>query len=219
MLATFLLIVGHNNRYCLVRDIFGRSHFIASINFNKVLKALNTIAPDMLAKPGSLPSKLKESTRFYSYFKDCIGGIDGTHIPAMITGRDDFGGQGLDPANEVELFNLCHSSLRNVIERIFDIFKSRFTIFKTAPPFPFRTQTELVSACVGLHNFLRNECRFDEFPVEQDNEMDLEPVIEVDPEPVFQTQEQQRTEANEWRDAIALNMWMDAGHNNNNENQ
>ncbi|KAK3221261.1 hypothetical protein Dsin_008286 [Dipteronia sinensis] len=59
MLATFLLIVGHNNRYCIVRDTFSQSHFTASINFNKVLKALNTIAPDMLAKPGSLPSKLR----------------------------------------------------------------------------------------------------------------------------------------------------------------
>ncbi|KAK2653387.1 hypothetical protein Ddye_013243 [Dipteronia dyeriana] len=28
----------------------------------------------------------------------------------------EFGGQGRDPANEVELFNLCHASLRNVIE-------------------------------------------------------------------------------------------------------
>ena len=117
------------------------------------------------------------------------------------------------------MFNLRHASLRNVIERIFGIFKSRFTIFKTAPPFPFRTQTELVSACVGLHNFLRKECRSDEFLVEQDNEVDPEPINEVDPEPVFQTQEQQRTEANEWRDTIALNMWMDTGHNDNNENQ
>ena len=125
----------------------------------------------------------------------------------------------IDPANEVELFNLRHASLRNVIERIFGIFKSRFTIFKTVPPFPFRTQTELVSACVGLHNFLRKECRSDEFPVEQDNEVDPELVNEVDPELVFQTREQQRTEANEWRDTIALNMWMDAGHNDNNENQ
>ena len=54
---------------------------------------------------------------------------------------------------------------------------------------------------------------------EQDNEVDPEPINEVDPEPVFQTQEQQRTEANEWRDAIALNMWMDVGHNDNNKNQ
>ncbi|KAI9200064.1 hypothetical protein LWI28_002176 [Acer negundo] len=114
----------------------------------------------------------------------------------------EFGGQERDLANEVELFNLRHASLMNVIEKIFGIFKSRFTIFKTAPPFLFRTQTDLVSACVGLHNFLRKECRSDEFPIEQDNE--------VDPESIFQTQEQQRTEANEWRDDIAWNMWMDA---------
>ncbi|VVA38407.1 PREDICTED: putative nuclease HARBI1, partial [Prunus dulcis] len=89
MVATFLLIVGQNNRYCLVRDTFGRSHFTASKNFNKVLKALNTIAPEMLAKPGSaIPAKIRESTRFYPYFKDCIGAIDGTHIPTMVTGRD-----------------------------------------------------------------------------------------------------------------------------------
>ncbi|KAK3222317.1 hypothetical protein Dsin_009342 [Dipteronia sinensis] len=113
-------------------------------------------------------------------------------------------------ANGVELFNLCHASLRNVIERIFGIFKSRFTIFNSAPPFPFRIQTELISVYVGLHNFLQKECRSDEFPIEQDNEVDHEPINEVDPKPVFQTQEQQRTEDNEWRDVIALNMWMDA---------
>lgn len=47
----------------------------------------------------------------------------------------DFGGQGNSPQNENELFNLRHASLKNVIEWVFDIFKSRFTIFKTAPPF------------------------------------------------------------------------------------
>ena len=36
----------------------------------------------------------------------------------------DFAGQGRDPKNEKELFNLHHSSLRNIIERIFGIFKS-----------------------------------------------------------------------------------------------
>ncbi|CAL9030015.1 unnamed protein product, partial [Prunus brigantina] len=132
----------------------------------------------------------------------------------------EFGGQGRAPANEVELFNLRHS--RNVIERIFDIFKSRFTIFKSAPPFPYTTQTEIVLACVGLHNFLRKECRSDEFPVELENESSSSsslPVNEGDPELVFQTQEQQRHNANEWRVGIALDMWRDAGHNDSNENQ
>nr|KYP69547.1 hypothetical protein KK1_008740 [Cajanus cajan] len=57
----------------------------------------------------------------------------------------DFACQGNDPENEKELFNLCHASLRNVIKRIFDIFKSRFTIFKSAPPFFSRTCVSMCS--------------------------------------------------------------------------
>ena len=53
----------------------------------------------------------------------------------------DFVGNGNDPENEKD------TSLRNVIERIFDIFKSRFTIFTSAPPFPFKTQVEIVGIC------------------------------------------------------------------------
>ncbi|CAL2225085.1 unnamed protein product [Prunus armeniaca] len=134
----------------------------------------------------------------------------------------EFGGQGRALANEVELFNLRHSSLRNVIEWIFGIFKSRFTIFKSAPPFPYTTQTDIVLACVGLHNFLLKEYRSDEFPVELENESSSSsslPVNEGDPKLVFQIQEQQRYNANEWRVGIPLDMWRDAGHNDNNENQ
>ncbi|KAG6524775.1 hypothetical protein ZIOFF_014714 [Zingiber officinale] len=89
MLAMFLLVVGHNTRYCLIRKTFGRSHYNTSQNFNKVLKALKSIAVDMMVKPGSaVPEKIRESTRFYPYFKDCIGAIDDTHIPAMVSGQD-----------------------------------------------------------------------------------------------------------------------------------
>ena len=70
MLASFLLIVGQNSQYCIVRKTFGRSHFATSQSFNKILKALNTIAVDMMVKPGStVPEKIRESTRFYLYFK------------------------------------------------------------------------------------------------------------------------------------------------------
>ncbi|KAH6800671.1 hypothetical protein C2S52_001135 [Perilla frutescens var. hirtella] len=260
MVATFLIIVGHIDRYCNVRQRFSRSHFATSQNFNKVLKALNMIAPDMMVKSSiQTPAKIQDCTRFMPFFKDCIGAIDGTHIPATITCREvssfrnrhgmqsqnvlaacnfdlqfmyvlsgwegsahdskllsdalsrtnglqvpqgkyflvdcgfanrrqflaplrgvryhlkDFGGQGRHPRNASELFNLRHASLRNVIERIFGVFKSRFTIFKTAPPFSFQIQAELVLACAGLHNFLRKECRSDEFPVEYEGDEDLPP--------------------------------------------
>ena len=64
MLATFLLTVGQNSRYCLISKTFERSHFTTSQNFNKVLRALNTIAVDLMAKPGvAVPEKIRESTR------------------------------------------------------------------------------------------------------------------------------------------------------------
>ncbi|XP_022882376.1 uncharacterized protein LOC111399350 [Olea europaea var. sylvestris] len=178
----------------------------------------------MIVKPRfAVLEKIREITRFYPYFKDCIRVIDGIHILAMVIGRDkssyrnrhgtisqnvlaacnfdlkfinvisgweesahnskvlsdaltkrnglevpkgkyflgdygfsnrrqfltpfrgvryhlqDFVGQDRDPENIKDLFNLRHVSLRNVVERIFGIFKSRFTIFKTAPPFLYRT--------------------------------------------------------------------------------
>ncbi|KAM1357990.1 hypothetical protein ACFX2I_045082 [Malus domestica] len=38
-----------------------------------------------MVQPGStMPTKIRESRRFYPYFKDCVGAIDGTHIPAML---------------------------------------------------------------------------------------------------------------------------------------
>lgn len=58
MLATFLLVVGQNNRYSEPRMIFERSHFTVSRNFNKVLQALNTIAPEFMAKPESVPPNI-----------------------------------------------------------------------------------------------------------------------------------------------------------------
>ncbi|WCJ38243.1 hypothetical protein M5689_019315 [Euphorbia peplus] len=293
IVATFLLVVGHNDRYCNVRQRC-RSHFATSQNFNKTLKALNTIAPEMMVKPSiGIPAKIRESTRFNPFFKDCIGAIDGTHIPAMVQVQDvssyrnrhgfqsqnvlaacnfdlqfmyvlsgwegsahdskllndalsrrnrlvvpqgkyflvdcgfanrrqflaplrgvryhlkDFGGHGRHPRNASELFNLRHASLRNVIERIFGIFKSRFTIFKTAPPFPFQTQAELVLACAGLHNFLRKECRSDEFPIEYEEDQ-ASPHLDMEDENhelLSQSQLQQRTEATAWRASIANTMW------------
>ena len=119
--------------------------------------------------------------------------------------------------NEKELFNLRHASLRNVIERIFGIFKSRFTIFKSAPPFLFKTQAELVLACAALHNFLRKQCRSDEFPVEPTDESSSSSSVlpnyeDNDHEPIVQTQEQEREDANIWRTNIGSDMWRNANN-------
>ncbi|KAK2658517.1 hypothetical protein Ddye_005050 [Dipteronia dyeriana] len=263
MLGQFLQIVGQNHCYCVIRNNFRRSQFATSEVFRKMLKTLNTLSKDMMTKPGLVvPAKIRENTKFFPYFKNCIGAIDGTHIPATMMrhnnssfrGRhgnisqnilaacnfdlefmyvlagwegsthdfkllnddlsmrnglkvpqgkyfvadcgfanrrqflapyrgvcyhlQDFAGNGNDSENEKELFNLRHASLRNVIERIFGSFKSRFTFFKSAPPFPFKTQVEIVLACVALHNFLRKECRSDGFPIEEESTSSSSSIVE-----------------------------------------
>jgi hypothetical protein len=79
-----------------------------------------------------------------------------------------------------------------VIKRIFGIFKSRFTIFKSVPPFSLKTQARLVLVCAALCNFIRKECRSDEFSIESVGESSSStlPVNEDHHiEPIIQTQE------------------------------
>ena len=57
---------------------------------------------------------------------------------------------GKKPINKEELFNLCHSSLRNVVKRIFGVTKRRFQIFKFALEYNFTTQIHLVFAIINI---------------------------------------------------------------------
>ena len=91
-------------------------------------------------------------------------------------------------------------------------------IFKSAPPFSFKTQAEMVLACAALHNFLRKKCRSDEFCSDEDEENENQTLEgnenqtldESGIEENFETQEQERENARKWRATIAANMWRDA---------
>lgn len=70
IMATFLLTVGQNSRYCYTMDTFKRSSYSTSINFHKGLEALAFLAPSWMAKPEDrAPAKIRDSTSFYPYFK------------------------------------------------------------------------------------------------------------------------------------------------------
>ena len=76
------------------------------------------------------------------------------HFRAVRYHLQEFTRQGCDPNTASELLNLRHASLRNVTEKIFGMFKSRFAIFKSPPPFSYQKQAGLVLACAALHKFL-----------------------------------------------------------------
>ena len=62
---------------------------------------------------------------------------------------------GNKPKNANELFNLRHSSLRNVVERIFGVLKRKYRILQTPSEYPLLKQKLIICACVSLHNWVR----------------------------------------------------------------
>ncbi|EOA15868.1 hypothetical protein CARUB_v10007824mg, partial [Capsella rubella] len=121
----------------------------------------------------------------------------------------EFSGQGRHPDTP-----LRHASMRNVIKRIFGIFKSRFAKVNSV-----NGNLTLCPKWPALHKFLRRECRSDEgeFPDEvenkglaKNNEGNTPMFNGIDGEEHVETQEQDRENTNIWIKSMAENMWKDA---------
>ncbi|XP_042477251.1 putative nuclease HARBI1 [Macadamia integrifolia] len=85
-LVMFLQTVGHNVKNRVIAHKFGHSGETVSRYFNLVLGAIIKLYP-ILLKPPSVAVHHRITSnegRFYPYFKDCIGAIDGSHIPAWV---------------------------------------------------------------------------------------------------------------------------------------
>ncbi|XP_071700423.1 uncharacterized protein [Rutidosis leptorrhynchoides] len=67
------------------------------------------------------------------------------------------------PKGLKETFNYHHSSLRNVIERTFGVWKARWAILKDMHVnYSYETQVNIVIASMAIHNYIRMKGRFDE---------------------------------------------------------
>ena len=120
------------------------------------------------------------------------------------------------PANAEELFNLRHAQARNIIERVFGIFKRRFAVARTAPEYSIGFQSKLIAGLVALHGFIQVHDPDDlggEYEEEGEEESDDPP---SQPSP-SQLQESvsveisaaERAEAENRRNIIAQTMWAD----------
>jgi hypothetical protein len=118
---------------------------------------------------------------------------------------------GRTPVNKEELFNLRHSSLRNVVERVYGVVQKRFPIFKKMSPYPFTRQVDIVTSCCMLHNFIvRNQLYSDMFDILDDDEFDLhnDDANVALPQP-YVDDPAGHDAAVMWRDGIAQRMWDD----------
>ncbi|GLT45477.1 hypothetical protein SLA2020_193060 [Shorea laevis] len=90
-LAIFMFIVGHNLRTRAVQELFRYSGETISRHFNNVLNAIMAVSLEFFQPPGTdVPSEISEDPRFYPYFKDSVGAVDGIHIPVTV-GVDEQG--------------------------------------------------------------------------------------------------------------------------------
>lgn len=116
---------------------------------------------------------------------------------------------GKKPVNKEELFNLCHSSLRNVIEIFFGVTKRRFRIFKSGPEY-HNTQTSPVPVVTALHNFIRmyqsEENIYDREQGELDEGLDDD---EESVETRINLAKGDVKNMNEFRDRMTTEMWQD----------
>ncbi|XP_024986380.1 uncharacterized protein LOC112521638 [Cynara cardunculus var. scolymus] len=90
-LAIFMFIIGHSLRTRAVQELFKYSGETISRHFNNVLNAIMAISLDFFQPPGSeIPPEIRDDPRFYPYFMDCVGAVNGIHFP-VIVGVDEQG--------------------------------------------------------------------------------------------------------------------------------
>ncbi|XP_076936894.1 uncharacterized protein LOC143604238 [Bidens hawaiensis] len=67
------------------------------------------------------------------------------------------------PREAKETFNYMHSSLRNIIEQTFGVWKARWTLLRDMHlNYTYNYQVSIVLASMAIHNFIRKAGRFNE---------------------------------------------------------
>ena len=73
-----------------VQERFQHSGETVSRHFHEVLNAVNVLVPEYIRLPSAsdMSVNITSNAKFYSYFNDCIGALDGTHIAAKVSKED-----------------------------------------------------------------------------------------------------------------------------------
>lgn len=123
--------------------------------------------------------------------------------------------RGRIPCAPRELFNHRHSSLRNVIERTFGVWKRRFNIIRKEQMYSYEKQIDLVFACACVQNHVRGFMPFDIILDSIDKKLPTQQHDDDDPigERLYRTEDGRQGKT--IRDTVVTNMWNDwqsSGH-------
>ena len=85
------------------------------------------------------------------------------------------------PTTKEKLFNMKHSSARNVIERTFGLLKIRWSILRNPSYYSTKTHTNIILACCYIHNLIRQQMNYEPLEKELDEYMgSLQPDDDID---------------------------------------
>ncbi|KAM3266436.1 putative nuclease HARBI1 [Capsicum annuum] len=92
MVAMFLMVLGHGVGNRMIQERFQHSGETVSRHFHHVLYGCSKLTRDIIKPKDStfydIHPKLKEDKRYWPYFKNCIGAIDGTHVSCIVPSKD-----------------------------------------------------------------------------------------------------------------------------------
>ncbi|GMP62181.1 hypothetical protein CsSME_00024379 [Camellia sinensis var. sinensis] len=110
----FLLTIGHNERNRVVQERFQHSGQTISKYFNRVLKAVCRLGKQVIRPPDfdEVPAEIRHNPRFYPFFKDCVGAIDGTHISARVPASEQIPYRGKHTVTTQNVMCVCSFDMR-----------------------------------------------------------------------------------------------------------
>ncbi|XP_050877618.1 uncharacterized protein LOC127081403 [Lathyrus oleraceus] len=116
MVAMFLVVVGHGVGNRMIQERFQHSGETVSRHFHRVLRACLKLSMKYI-KPEDptfhdCHSKIKNDQRYWPFFKNAIGAIDGTHVSCVVNANEQtryIGRKGYPTQNIMAVcdWNMC----------------------------------------------------------------------------------------------------------------
>ncbi|CAL5358018.1 unnamed protein product [Camellia sinensis] len=225
-IAKFHYIIGNNLRNRTIKFFYRRSGETISRHFHQVLKAIISLEDIFLRQPNGFncPPKIRHNPKYWPYFKDCVGAIDGTHFRVRVPNKDAQRYQGRKCYPTQNALAACSFDLKftyillgwegsasdsrildNALTREMDkLIVSQGS--ETEPHYDVDTQADIALAYCILHNYLMGIDPNDSLIEEVDTELRRAQV---------QTNMARSSLAEEYREEellrkrIATNMWKD----------